>query len=80
MAYKKISVEEAAKRMGKNPQYVRCGLQQERLPFGTAVKTGEKKWDYHISEEALESYLNGKIVLKEYFEKNKEILRAILED
>lgn len=78
MNHRKISVEEAAKRMGKNPQYVRYGLQQGRLPFGSAVKTGEKNWDYQISEDALEAYLSGSIMLKEIF--NKETLKEILED
>lgn len=51
-----MNVIEAAKRLNKSPDFVRVGLQLERLPFGTAVKTSSK-WSYYISEEAFERYL-----------------------
>ena len=40
-----ISIEDAAKILGKNPQFVRLGLQQGTLPFGAAVRGGSS----HIS-------------------------------
>lgn len=52
----RVKVEDAAKRLGVRPQFIRLGLQQERLPFGTAVKTSSV-WTYYISEEALNKYI-----------------------
>lgn len=46
---KKITVLEAAKLMGCDPQFVRIGLQQGVLPIGTAVKVGQKQYSYYIS-------------------------------
>lgn len=53
-----MKVQEAAKRLNKSEQFIRMGLQLERLPFGTAVKTSSK-WSYHISEKLLNEYLGG---------------------
>ena len=54
-----MNIQEAAKLLNKSEQYIRIGLQRERLPFGTAVKTSSK-WSYHISEGAFRSYLEGR--------------------
>lgn len=40
--------------LGKHGQYIRCGLQDGKLPFGTAVQS--RRWSYHISGEALVHY------------------------
>lgn len=53
---KNIPVNIAAEILGKSVQYVRVGLQQERLPIGSAVKTSSK-WDYHISYELFKEYV-----------------------
>lgn len=53
----RVSTAEAAQRMGVSPSYVRMGIRCGRLPFGTAVKTGEKNWTYHIVRAAFEKYL-----------------------
>ena len=53
---RQMKVNEAAKRLGKSEQFVRIGLQNERLPFGTAVKV-QKKWNYHISDKLFNDYL-----------------------
>lgn len=53
----RVSTEEAAKRMGVSPSYVRMGIRSGRLPFGTAVHTGNKNWTYHIVRAAFERYL-----------------------
>ena len=45
---KNIPVKLAASLMGKSEQYVRCGLRNNKLPFGSAVKMS-KKWTYYIS-------------------------------
>ncbi len=50
-----ISVAEAARRLGKPQQYIRIGLQNQRLPFGTAVHV--KRWSYHISPKLLDEYI-----------------------
>lgn len=53
-----ISVDEAAKIMGKSAGYIRKGLMQGTLPFGSYVKNS-KNCDFHISREALENYMKG---------------------
>jgi len=53
---KSMSVEEAASIMGKSMQFVRIGLQRERLPFGSAVKMS-KKWTYYISRSKFFEYI-----------------------
>lgn len=52
----RISVKEAARRMGVCEQYVRIGLQTGRLPIGSAVKMSDR-FTYHISSERLDKYL-----------------------
>lgn len=51
----RISVCEAAAILNVSPQFVRIGLQSERLPIGTAVKMSSI-WTYHISEALLAQY------------------------
>ena len=53
----RVSVVEAAQRMGVSPSYVRMGIRCGRLPFGTAVQMGKKRWTYHIVPTAFEKYL-----------------------
>lgn len=43
----RLMVNEAAELMGVSPQFIRTGLQQNALPFGSAVKH-EKRWTYYI--------------------------------
>lgn len=50
-----ISVAEAARRLGKSQQFIRVGLQNQRLPFGTAVFV--ERWSYHISPKLLDEYI-----------------------
>lgn len=56
---KNIPIDVVADIIGKSPQYVRIGLQDQRLPFGTAVKMS-KQWTYHISYELLKNYIGIK--------------------
>ena len=53
-----LSVTEAAKILGKSPQFVRIGLQRGILPIGTAIKMSSR-WTYHISKAKLLQYLGG---------------------
>lgn len=52
-----MKIVDVAKKLGKSPDYVRIGLQNGRLPFGTAVKVSDKRWSYHVSEKLLKDYL-----------------------
>ena len=53
------SFSRAAERLGMNPQLLRLGLQQDRFPFGTAIKTSRKRWSYYINRQKFFEYLNG---------------------
>lgn len=46
----------AARVLGVSPQFIRIGLQQGRLPFGSAVKF-KNKYSYHISPALLAEYM-----------------------
>lgn len=46
-----LTVQEAARLMGKSQDFVRIGLQRNILPFGYAVKTGKARYSYFISRE-----------------------------
>lgn len=49
----------AAKYIDKTPTFIRLGLQQNRLPFGSAVQNPSGKWSYHISPGLLAAYQKG---------------------
>ena len=51
-----ISVEKTAKLLHKNAQWVRLGLQTERLKFGTAVKMPTGHWSYNIIKSKVFEY------------------------
>ena len=53
-----INVEETAKLIHKAPQYVRLGLQQQRLPFGSAVQKPDGRWSYNIIKSKVLEYAN----------------------
>lgn len=44
-----IPVKVAARLMEKSPQFVYKGLQDDKLPFGVAVKSECGGWNYFIS-------------------------------
>lgn len=52
-----MKITEVAKKMGKSPEYVRAGLRDGRLPFGSAVKVSSSKWSYHVSESLFKAYM-----------------------
>lgn len=66
-----MKVNEAAKILGKSPQFVRIGLQRGILPIGTAVKMSSR-WTYHVSEEQLKKYVGEKNFNKVCEEFHKE--------
>lgn len=57
----RISVAKAAEILGTSEQFVRIGLQQEKLPIGVAIKLSDNKYTYHISPKLFEDYI-GKAV------------------
>lgn len=48
--------EEAAKLMGKSPEWVREGLKASRFPFGYGVEMQGGKWSYWISPKLFQQY------------------------
>lgn len=54
----RVTVKEAAELLGVSEQFVRIGMQRDKLPIGTAVKLSTK-CTYHIPRERLNAYLKG---------------------
>lgn len=56
-----MKVTEAARIMGKDPQFIRIGLQRGLLPFGWAIKTdpNNKKYSYYISEKLFNEFVGA---------------------
>lgn len=62
----KITVAEAARRLGKSPLFVRECLKRGLLPIGTAIQLpGSSKWTFHISRKLLAEYLGEEQVSNE---------------
>lgn len=55
-----VSVNEAARILGKSAQFVRIGLQRNILPIGVAVQMSSK-WTYHISPKLLKEYVGEEV-------------------
>lgn len=57
---RKVVPQLAAVMMGKDPQFVRIGLQRGLLPFGKAIETGTKgrvkRYSYYISPKQFMDY------------------------
>lgn len=55
---KQITVNEAAKIMGKDPHLIRLCLRDKTLTFGFAVKKdGSSRWNYYISPKSFYEYV-----------------------
>lgn len=56
-----MKITEAARIMGKDPQFIRIGLQRGLLPFGWAIKTDprNKKYSYYISEKLFNEFVGA---------------------
>lgn len=55
---KKITVETAARLMGKSTLFVREAMRQGKLPIGIAEQMpGSNKWSFFISPKLLADYL-----------------------
>ena len=59
ISYQKISIDEAARRLGKSKQFIRIALQSGAAPFGFATKGSGNAYDYHISPKLLDEYIGG---------------------
>lgn len=55
--WRELTVKEAAKELGVSEQFIRIGLQQERLPIGAAVKMPGGRWSYLIVDGQVKEYL-----------------------
>lgn len=66
-SYTNVPVNVAAKYIGWSTVSINYALQQERAPFGVAVKTGEDQetgrttWAYNISPGLLVAYKKGEM-------------------
>jgi transcriptional regulator with XRE-family HTH domain len=58
---KNVSVEQAAKMLGKSEQFIRVALQTGTAPFGFAAKN-KTIWSYHISPKKLNEYIGQAVV------------------
>ncbi|MDR2166559.1 MAG: helix-turn-helix domain-containing protein [Clostridiales bacterium] len=56
-SHQKVTIEEAARRLGKSQQFVRVALQNGVAPFGFATKGSGSTYDYHISPKLLDEYI-----------------------
>lgn len=55
---KKITVQKAARLMGKSTLFVREGMRLGRLPIGEAYQLpGSSKWTFYISPPLLAKYI-----------------------
>lgn len=52
----RLSINKAAELMGVSPQFIRVGLQKEKLPFGYAIRMSNKKYTYFISKQKFTEY------------------------
>lgn len=53
---RRVSTAIAARILDKSEDFIRWGLQQGRVPIGSAVQTGPKRWSYHVSPKLLADY------------------------
>jgi transcriptional regulator with XRE-family HTH domain len=53
-----ISVDQAARLLGKSNNFVRIGLRRGELPFGSGVKTSSH-WTYYINPKRFFEYIGG---------------------
>ncbi len=58
-----MTVQQAAAIMGVTPRFLQLALQQERFPFGTAVKM--KRWSYYVNTERFLQYMKGEAAANE---------------
>lgn len=73
----RITVNEAADLLERNPEFIRIALQQKALPIGIAIRMhGSTRYTYYINPPDLAKYMH--ISIKE-LEKRKERLHRFEE-
>ena len=55
----RVTIQEAAKLLEIPEQCLRIGLQQDRFPFGHAIKTSTNRYTYYINRRRLLDYLGS---------------------
>jgi len=60
----RVSIREAARRMGVPEQMLRIGLQNDKFSFGTAVR-GRGRWSYYINRQRFETYMSARDMRQE---------------
>jgi len=71
---KSIPINIVADLLGKSQQYVRIGLQQQRIPIGSAVQMSSE-WTYHVSYELLKNYIG--IASIEKYERERRLMNEM---
>jgi transcriptional regulator with XRE-family HTH domain len=56
---KRVTIEEAARRIGKSKRFVRNSLIQGTCPFGYAALMDSGSYDFHISPKKLDEYIGA---------------------
>lgn len=62
MSYRNVPVKVAARYLGVSLEFVRTGIETDKLPIGTCVKYSEKKRKFLISPERLIAFRTGKAI------------------
>lgn len=52
-----MTVAEAAAEMNCTEQFIRVALQQERVPFGVAIKSSSNRWNYWIDRAKFRAWM-----------------------
>ena len=52
-----ISIKDASKLLGIDPQVLRIGLQKEKFPFGWAIPNDNGRFTYYIPRKLLKDYI-----------------------
>lgn len=55
----RVSVAEAAARMGVTPMFLRMWLRSGKCPFGHAIQMPGGRWSYYINPRRFERYMAG---------------------
>lgn len=53
----RISIEEASRLLNIHPNFLRCGLQQNKFPFGFGVKM--TRWAYVVYKDKLMDWIEN---------------------
>lgn len=52
-----MTIQEAAKKMGVSPQFLRAALLQGRFPFGVGVEMTQN--EFYINDKRFQLYMDG---------------------